>query len=404
MPNDILTGTPPGTVENPGMVDVSTKLTNSAQSAESGGGSPSASPDKPESLQDVLADEMRKGREEAEKPDTKPEEKPEAKAKPDAEEPEKKPEPAPKEPVKDEAKAPAPKPQQEGREQSSSEDDRSAPPARISEDAKPQWRNTPRAVKAEFHRLDAEIQRITQESGEAMRLHSEVKEFDDLAKRNGTTIAAALKNYVGIENLIRQDFGKGIAEIAKNNGMHPGQPIGAILRAFNVTPAQLAQAAAQNPQAFTPQPQAPRDPMVAQIAEQQRAILQRFEQQDQSARMTQAAQAVANWAKDKPDYQTLEPYIADFLKSGMIERRYGNGLSDVQRLDAAYRMAGGNAGSIVPQNSEPAPDHQNAPPSAVGDPGKKSVRGAPADGMTPKTEESYTDIKDLLRKELRRMG
>lgn len=411
--NDIALGTPTGTVENPGTVNLSTTL-QPGTIPEGGGGQPSMSPEKPdapeksETLQDVLADEMRKGNpeEKIEKPpadakDTKPEPEPKAAAKPE------KAEPAAQEPVKDGADPNSPR--QDGKVAPSEGDDpahpaQKPPPERLTEDAKRYWRSTPVAIKGEIHRMEAELQRVTQESGEALQLHSEVKQYVDMAKQAGTTVKAALDRYVQFDRQIAQDFGKGIAAIAKDQGRQPQEVITGILRAYGVTPQQFAQAVIKNPQAFMPQQQAPRDPMIQQIAQQQQAIMQRFQQQEQENRMSAVVSTVDQWASDKPDFRSKESAIAEILKSGIIERIHGQGLTDVQRLDAAYRMAGGNAGSIVPQSQNAAPTPGNTPPLVAGDPGKKSVRGAPADGLTPASEEPYSDIRDLLRKEMRRMA
>lgn len=402
--NDISIGNPPGTVEQPGAVNVSTVL-QPGTLPEGGGGTPSMSPDKPEapekpeSLQDVLADEMRKGKE-PEKPEPKAEEKPDDKG----EEPEKKaeapakvePKPEAQESVKDGAK----QPQQEGQDGASSEDDKSAPPARITEEAKKFWRSTPRAIKAEFQRLEGEITRMTQESGEAVRFHHELREYDGMARQNGTTVKTALDRYVNFDRQIYEDFGKGVAAIAKDQSKTPQEAITSLLRAYGTTPQQFAQAVIKNPQQFMAAPAAPRDPAIQQIAQQQQALMQRLDQQDRQQAVHTLQSEVDRWAADKPDYTRLEPAIAEILQSGIIDRIHGKGLSVAQRLDAAYRMAGGDIASPpVPQAQE-----QAAPAETKPDPGKKSVRGAPSDGVTPASEEPYTDIRDLLRKEMRRMA
>lgn len=310
-------------------------------------------------------------------------EKPEPEPKPDAAKPAKAAD-LDQEPVKDgDARKPH---QQEGQADPSSEDDKRAPPARLSDDAKQVWRSTPRSVKAEFHRIESEFQRIASETEEARTFHAELKPYADMAKGVNTTVKAALDRYVDFDKQIYADFGKGVAAIAKDQGKTPQEAITGVLRAYGVTPQQFAQAVTQNPQAFAPQPQAQRDPAIQQIAEQQRQIMARLQQQEQQHHLSELQSEVSRWASGKSDYQGLEPAIAEILKSGIIERIHGNGLSVVQRLDAAYRMAGGNAGAVVPQSQNHAAAQGDAPPPVAGavpsrpDAGNLSITGAPNGG------------------------
>lgn len=394
--SDVIPVLPPGTVEPTGTV--STALTAGSDTA-SGGGKPSATEAFGESLRDVLTAEMAE-----DKPE--PEEKPEA-AEDDApeEKPDDKPEKAEKaedetrdeKPEKDEP--PAKVARQGEPDRASSEDDRSAPPARIAEDAKRFWRSTPRAMKAEFQRLEGEINRLSQESGPAMQFHQELRDYDQQARQMGTTVRQALDRYVAFDRAIQQDFGQGVAQVAQANGKSPQEAVASVLRAYGMTPQQFAQAVQRNPQAFQVAPQAPRDPAIQQIAAQQQAILQRMQEQELAGVRNALRAEVAAWAKDKPDYARLENAVAEVLQSGIIERIHGSGLSVSQRLDAAYRMAGGSTEVIVPQAQE-----ETAPADVKPDPGRKSVRGAPSDGVTPASEDEQINLKEFLRREMRKLA
>jgi len=88
----------------------------------------------------------------------------------------------------------------------------------------------------------------------------------------------------------------------------------------------------------------------------------------------------------------------------VVEQIYGSGLSIEQRLSEALRMAGGKTPSrsepeapFVPAQAIPA-----APLNAEA--GKKSVRGAPSDGSDTATEETETDLREMLRKEMRKLA
>ena len=398
-----------------GTVNLSTHLTSGTSDQGIGGGKPQlGQPEEPKSFRDALAEEFRK-EDEARAAKEKPEEG--KAAKPDeGKEPAKLDKGKAQDAKTDEAR-PQTKAEVEGSPEAETEaqpvkaarresevadeDDRRAPPARLTEEAKPLWRSTPRAIKSEFQRLEQELTRVTQESGEAMRLHSELREYDGLARQHNTTIKNALDRYVQFDRLIMQDFGKGVAAIAQDAGKPPQEVISGVLRAYGLTPQQYAAHVIKNPQAHQPQPQMqapPPDPRLDQVLQHVQGLTQRIEAQEREATLTTLQSEVQRWAADKPDYDEKEAAIAEILKSGIIERIHGQGLSVVQRLDAAYRMAGG-AGPDLRQSKQ-----ESLPRANSDDAGKKSVRGAPSDGLTPDTAETETDLRAFLRKELRKMS
>lgn len=374
--------------------------------AASGAGAPPADQKEPESIRDVLADEFRKddarkadAAEAKEEPKVEAEEKPEPKVETKPE-PKVEAKPAPKVEPKPEAKAdgagePA---DADGRK----DDDSRNAPARLTDESRGMWRSTPRAIKAEFHRLDSELGRIQSEAREAIETHNSLRTYNDMARQAGTTLKDAMDRYVNFDKALASDFGKGITGIAQSFGKSPQEVIGSILKAYNVTPAQLAQIAHQQPDAFKVAAPAPRDPMLDQIARQQEQIMQRFQMEETRAKTDSMNREVQQWSANKPDFARLTEGgpaspIVQIINSGIIERMHGGGLSVSQRLDIAYRMAGGAI-------SGPAADASEAivQPQAVPDAGKKSIRGAPNSGLTPDMDDKTTDIRDWLRKEMRK--
>lgn len=282
-------------------------------------------------------------------------------------------------------------PQQAAEGEPSSEDDKSSPPARIAEDAKKFWRSTPRAMKAEFARMDGEIQRVTQEAGEAVKFHSELREFDQLARSHGTTVKQAIQNYRAAEQALAQDFGAGVKGLAENMGRTPQEVITSTLKAYGITPQQFAQAVSQNPNAFAPQPTLAKDPAIQQLMQSQQQMTQWMQQQEEqrrqeslAAHQRDLAKTIESWMADKPDFASLEGYIAEIIKSGIIESRYGKGLTETQRLDVAYRMAGGSASQVQQAAAQPAPSPvaPSGPPQVEASP---SISGAPGNGRDPKS-------------------
>lgn len=405
------------TVAQPGTVAIeppSTVLNPETVSQPSGAGKPDLS--EGQSIQDVLENELKTLREaeaKAEADDKAAKATEDAKAKADGAkdgDKDEKPEKAAKEPDKDQAKAKrdetgkfakaedkpkadesaAEKPAagQEATEKRQSEGRHPEPPARFLPEARTKWANVPNEVKAEVHRVAQEYEaELTRHKAQA-EAYEQVREYDEMAKRSGTTLKDALARFTGMENMLRQN---------------PAQGIAAVLKQVGTTPEQYAKHVLANPQQHrfqqAPQPQQPA-PIPKEVADLQKSV-----QAMQAQLVTARAQPIIErFASEHPDYHALETQIAKILGSGVIEQIYGTGLSPEQRLEQAYRMAGGSSPSRSVPEPAPTPSGVDAPRPENLDAGRKSVRGAPDDGTDPKTEETETDLREMLRKELRRIA
>lgn len=257
------------------------------------------------------------------------------------------------------------------------------PPARFLPKAKEVWGNVPHAVKGEIARLTQEHEAEVTRYREAGERYEPLRQFDEMAKSSGTDLKTALTSYTNIENMLRSNPVQGIAEVLRNIGL---------------TPQQYAQHVMQNPQAHDqalrqspqqqPQQQRQSDPEVAALKEEL-----------QSMRQEQTVQSIiAPFAKDNPRYYELEGDIAFFLTSGKIPAS----LTPQEKLEAAYDMAVRiNPTSSV--TSSQAPETLAVAKPAPSDPaGSKSIRGAP-NGQDPDDDDpDATDIRTLLRREMRK--
>ncbi|MGN7962180.1 hypothetical protein [Brucella sp. 22210] len=414
------------TVTQPGTVALeppSTVLNPETVSGTSGGGQPSLSePDKGNSIQSVLEGELSRLREEDAK-GAKPDESPEkSDDKPKAEQEDKsddkKPEKAEKseeKPAKtrgddgkfakaekaedaDDAKAEKGAPEKAATERSAPDDNRQSegrkfaePPARFLPEARTKWANVPNEVKAEFHRISQEMETEISQSKTARERYEPIRQFDEMARQNGRNLNESLAKVVRIEQHIARDPIGAIETILREIGprKQDGSPVSLYEVAQVVMQRGPQRADAQDlPAASTPQ------------LDQQTVIQQTKEQ----IRQEMAAEVIiASFAGSHPDYHTLEPQIEAVLKSGVIEQIYGNGLSPEQKLTEAYRMAGG---SVSPSRSQPEPVPQHSEPEKVPskDAGTKSIKGAPSDGMDTVIEEQSQDLRDILKKEFRKMS
>jgi hypothetical protein len=256
------------------------------------------------------------------------------------------------------------------------------PPSRFLPEARAKWANTPNEIKAEMHRVSQEFEAQTRDLSERAEKYEAVRRFDEMARQSGTTLDQALERYVSIEQKLATNWAEGVAEILRNFGM---------------TPQQYAQYVMQNPQAQQPrqaaqQPQQQRsDPQVQQLSQELKSL-----KTELAAAKVQPV--VEQFASRHADYPQLESHIAEILRSGVIEGLYGSGLTPGQRLEQAYRMAGGRGSPSQSEAPAPAPAAAQAQPDRLVDPdGQKSVRGAPGAGQSTAPQRQFKTNRDALK-------
>jgi hypothetical protein len=88
------------------------------------------------------------------------------------------------------------------------------PPPSWSVKSKAAWDSLPPEVKADAIKREAEVG----QGLAALKDYKDLKPYADMARQHGTTINKALENYVGIEKMLKQDLGRGIAVILQNYG------------------------------------------------------------------------------------------------------------------------------------------------------------------------------------------
>lgn len=283
---------------------------------------------------------------------------------------------------------------QEGSERRTSEGRHPEPPARFLPEARAKWANVPNEVKAEFHRVSQEYEQESQQFKASHERYQHLKPFDDLARSNGRDLRESLTKVNEIENAIQRNPIAGLDAVLREVG--PRRSDGSPLTIMDV-----AQYLTQNPHAYQPGAPAPQPqqggqqqphPDIARLTEQVNALV---------ANQT-ILPVVEKFSEGKPDFEAIADKIQSILESGIVESLYGTGLSLEQKLSEAYRMAGGQ-GPSSRSDTETALAHSEAPPRPVNpDAGKKSVRGAPADGTDTSTDDTDSDdIREMLRKQLR---
>jgi hypothetical protein len=207
-----------------------------------------------------------------------------------------------------------------------------APPGGFSVKSKAEWDKLPDFIRADIAKREQEVAEGFKQY-EGMR---ELRPYAEMAQRSGTTLKAALDNYTGLENLLRQDVVKGISQIAANMGTHPVEVAQKILQAYGQT-AQTVQADPSNPQPFDPS-------MLHQhlnpLAQELQQIKQQLTQQQQAeqARQQSVINGVLERFKSDPAhryFENVEPLMSQLISSGLVQRT-GDHMAD---LKSAYEAA-----------------------------------------------------------------
>lgn len=260
------------------------------------------------------------------------------------------------------------------------------PPARFLPEAREKWANVPSNIKAEFHRVTQEMEAETTKYRQSHEAYEAVRQFDEQAKASGTDLKTALQSYTNIENLLRSNPARGVAEVLRNIGL---------------TPEQYAQHVMQNPHAHQfqqqPQQQAPQ--------QQSNPEIEALRNEIHSMKAQAIIPVIDRFIDEHPDYHALENQIEAILKSGVIEQIYGSGLSPEQKLAQSYRMAGGRAPSqSVAQQEHPAPIQNQAAARPVDLDGQKSIKGAPTNGQSTEPAKRFKSNRAALEEAFNAFG
>ena len=266
---------------------------------------------------------------------------------------------------------------------------------RFTPEARAKWDNVPHPVKAELFRLsqerDTEIQRYRQ----SHERYEQFRQFDEIARTNGRDLRQSLEKVVAVERALAANPISGLDMILREVG--PRKPDGQPLSLYEVAQHIVS----RGPQAYQqmtaqtmvqPQQRQP-DPEIAALRQELAAM-----------KTEQTVVPVVNsFAQSHPDFEQLAPQIKAILESKVIDGIYGSGLSYEQKLSEAYRMAGGRASmQQMPEDTDEAHSEVAARPVNP-DAGKKSVRGAPSNGADTATDDRETDLREMLRKEMRKL-
>lgn len=244
-------------------------------------------------------------------------------------------------------------------------------PKRFSEDGKRDWEKAPDSVKAETHRAIRELENGIKEYKDR---YEPLKQFDELARQNNTTIKDALDRYTQLEKQLSSDS--------------PQDKWAALQKVFDY--------AGINVREFAAQIAGIRPDQVSVHAEQQmqqfRTRIAELEHEVsgyRSEKTQKLEQTVEEFAAQNPRFDELSSKVAKFLESGLAEN-----------LQEAYVMAdrlipaAKNASALTPVTPETPAAHTPA----------KSVTGSPSPGSSPGGRKASNSIKEALQRAMSQVG
>lgn len=338
---------------------------------------PEAAPDKPEAPKLTPRQALEKAAaEQTEANETKPAEKPKAEVKPEVEKPEAKTE-QPRENGKfvksaqETTESPGSTPEDNEDEQVGEQEKsrpsegrgNREPPARLLPRERDEWIKAPNVVRDGVQRIVQEYEAEITESRTAKEEWGKLARYDEMAKQRGVTVERALEHYTGIDARLSQDLVGGLDHIARQYGYDLRQ----------VAQHVLQQPADQHQQQMTQQ------------FNELQGTANRLTQDNQNlqAQLKAANEKIATLEIVQPfvssvgqeRFTQLEPYIANFLNSGMIP----SSLSGQQKLEHAFAMAERLYGPSQATGAVPEV-HRETETKHAKPAGQRSIKGTPTNG------------------------
>lgn len=263
-------------------------------------------------------------------------------------------------------------------------------PGGFDDAAKKEWEATPESVRGAVHRRTKELESGIEKYRGVVAEYEPVRQYAEMAKASGTTLDAALKNYVGAEQLLRTNPIVGLESIVANLGLkgQNGQPI---------TFRQIAQAYLQR----TPE-QAQNASLQAQVQMMQRQQQEQAQVMQRNQAMTAAQTEWQAWSGENHDAAQYEDAIAEVLREYPananipIKKR----LSDAWAIVKARNPSAAHPGAQAVAHTDHAPE--TATSQKPNPAGQLGIRGAP--GGKPTSQSRKLSRSEAVEKAMRAAG
>jgi hypothetical protein len=230
------------------------------------------------------------------------------------------------------------------------------------DDAKADWSKAPESVRRDVHRMHQEYSRAYKQyrgDHEAMKT---IRPYHDMARSQGTSLPAALNNYIGIEHKLRSDPIGGLDVIVNNLNLRTSDGRRITLpdiayHILNQSPEQHKLTAAQNQQIALQR-------QLQYVQQHQHALAQQQARMQYQQKFVHTRGAVDRFAETNPRLDELGDLI-------VRELRLGFDLPTAYQRANLLRPASGPAA----QTRTPAPQTRNSDRSISGAPDGGSANG-----------------------------
>jgi hypothetical protein len=265
-----------------------------------------------------------------------------------------------------------------------------APPRRFIPAAHADWGKTPETIQKEVHRAIQNLEQGYEKHREKAAAYDTIAEFDEKAKKSGTTMKDAMTNYVGIEKKLREDVFGGLEQIVHNLGLRKQD--GTRVTFSDIAAAHLRQPPQQG-QARAEQTISELRREIAQLKQQIGGVTKTIESQKSEAILSQVEQ----FAASHPRFDEL----ADDIQL-LLDLKKAKSLEDAYRQAERLNPVGGGP-AAPPAAKEPATPANDAPPP-VNPRGQKQIAGSPATGIDPDRKDPSPTVRDAVKRAMARAG
>lgn len=256
-------------------------------------------------------------------------------------------------------------------------------PSRFDEAAKADWDKAPDTVKGATTRAIREIEQGIEKYREAATAYEDVKEFDELARRNGNSLRGALERVSAIEDAFAKNPIEGFQKVADHFGIS--------LHAL------AAHVMGETPDKNRVQIEG----QFAQLRNENAALRSQLQQAQQTAQRGEynnTLSQVQQFRQDHPRFEELHEQISDEIS---LLKTANPDMPRMKLLEKAYDRADRMypATNVAAQTRTDALDDKS---------GAKSISGAPASGSDPtipsKRRGKPSSIDDSLDRAFARLS
>ena len=196
------------------------------------------------------------------------------------------------------------------------------PLPRMAESAKRDWAVTPETVRGDVHRMHSEFSKAANYYKATHEAFKPIERFHKMAREHGTTLEAALENYVGVEQKLRSDPIGALDLIVHNLGLTDPQSGRRInlrdvaYHVLNQTPEQLKQVQQGNMQQAAAQ-------QIGALHQKIEGLENTLQQWQTQQKFTYTRSAVDQFAATHPRFDELGELIKSEIQLGFdIETAY----------------------------------------------------------------------------------